>query len=189
MNRYANQTTTLLRKQLLNKTYDGGIALVSRIGTGNLVSTLLDGMDEISNYLSLIFPKLIALAIIPWVILIYVFTLNALSGWILLLVFPLLILFMIILGTAAQSKAIKQYAGYVKLQNHFVDALRGLSTLKVLGLARRYGNIVYKNSENYRKKNYGCFKSCYLINFYTRFLYYFINCNDCYVFRNWFDQW
>ena len=53
MNRYANQTTALLRQQLLNKTYDGGIALVSRIGTGNLVSTLLDGMDEISNYLSL----------------------------------------------------------------------------------------------------------------------------------------
>lgn len=171
MNRYANQTTTLLRKQLLNKTYDGGIALVSRIGTGNLVSTLLDGMDEISNYLSLIFPKLIALAIIPWVILIYVFTLNALSGWILLLVFPLLILFMIILGTAAQSKAIKQYAGYVKLQNHFVDALRGLSTLKVLGLARRYGNIVYKNSENYRKKTMGVLRvailSTFTLDFFT----------------------
>ena len=171
MNRYANQTTTLLRQQLLNKTYDGGIALVSRIGTGNLVSTLLDGMDEISNYLSLIFPKLIALAIVPWVILIYIFTLNALSGWILLLVFPLLILFMIILGTAAQSKASKQYAGYVKLQNHFVDALRGLSTLKVLGLARRYGNIVYKNSENYRKKTMGVLRvailSTFTLDFFT----------------------
>ena len=171
MNRYANQTTALLRQQLLNKTYDGGIALVSRIGTGNLVSTLLDGMDEISNYLSLIFPKLIALAIVPWVILIYIFTLNALSGWILLLVFPLLILFMIILGTAAQSKASKQYAGYIKLQNHFVDALRGLSTLKVLGLAKKYGNIVYKNSENYRKKTMGVLRvailSTFTLDFFT----------------------
>lgn len=171
MNRYANQTTALLRQQLLNKTYDAGIALVSRIGTGNLVSTLLDGMDEISNYLSLIFPKLIALAIVPWVILTYIFTLNALSGWILLLVFPLLILFMIILGTAAQSKASKQYAGYIKLQNHFVDALRGLSTLKVLGLAKKYGNIVYKNSENYRKKTMGVLRvailSTFTLDFFT----------------------
>ncbi len=161
MNRYANQITALLREELLNKTYDGGIALVSRIGTGNLVSTLLDGMDEISNYLSLIFPKLIALAIVPWIILIYIFTLNALSAWILLLVFPLLILFMIILGTAAQSKA----------SNHFVDALRGLSTLKVLGLAKKYGNIVYKNSENYRKKTMGVLRvailSTFTLDFFT----------------------
>src|SRR5699024_9807416 len=91
-----NQTTALLRQQLLNKTYDGGIALVSRIGTGNLVSTLLDGMDEISNYLSLIFPKLIALAIVPWMILIYIFTLNALSVWILLFVFLYLYLYSIL---------------------------------------------------------------------------------------------
>lgn len=171
MNRYANQTTSLLRKKLLNKTYDGGISLVSRIGTGNLVSTLLDGMDEISNYLSLIFPKLISLAIVPWIILIYIFTLNALSGWILLLVFPLLILFMIILGTAAQSKASKQYAGYVKLQNHFVDAMRGLSTLKVLGLAKKYGNLVYQNSENYRKKTMNVLRvailSTFTLDFFT----------------------
>lgn len=171
MNRYAHQTTTLLRSKLLDKIYQGGIALSSLVGTGNLVAMLLDGMDEVSNYLSLIFPKLITLAIVPWVILIYIFTLNALSGWILLLVFPLLILFMIILGTAAQARASKQYAGYVKLQNHFVDALRGLGTLKVLGLAKKYGKDVYKNSENYRKQTMKVLRvailSTFTLDFFT----------------------
>lgn len=171
MNNYAHQTTSLLRSQLLDKIYHGGIALSSRVGTGNLVAMLLDGMDEVSNYLALIFPKIIALAIIPWILLIYIFTLNALSGWILLLVFPLLILFMIILGTAAQARASKQYAGYVKLQNHFVDALRGLGTLKVLGLAKKYGQVVYKNSENYRKQTMKVLKvailSTFTLDFFT----------------------
>lgn len=171
MNRYAHQTTSLLRSKILDKIYRGGIDLSSKVGTGNLVAMLLDGMDEVSNYLSLIFPKVIALAIIPWILLIYIFTLNALSGWILLLVFPLLILFMIILGTAAQARASKQYAGYVKLQNHFVDSLRGLGTLKVLGLAKKYGQTVYKNSENYRKQTMRVLKvailSTFTLDFFT----------------------
>lgn len=171
MNRYAGQTTNLLRQRLLTKIYQGGIALSAKMGTGNIVAMLLDGMDEVSNYLEIIFPKLISLAIVPWIILIYIFTQNALSGWILLLVFPLLILFMIILGTAAQARASKQYSGYIKLQNHFVDALRGLATLKVLGLSKKYGQTVYQKSESYRKQTMRVLRvailSTFTLDFFT----------------------
>lgn len=152
MNRFANNAAIYLHDKLLNKIYQGGVALSSKTGTGNLVSMLLDGMDEVHNYLNLIFPKLMTLAIIPWVILVYIFTQNALSGWILLLLFPLIIMFLIILGLTAQKRADKQYAGYIVLQNNFVDALRGLPTLKVLGLAKKYSNEVYQKSEGYRKQ-------------------------------------
>lgn len=171
MKRYARQTTTLLREEILNKIYQGGLSVSSKVGTGNLVAMLLDGMDEVADYLSLIFPKLIGLAIIPWIILIYIFTKNAVSGWILLLVFPLLILFMIILGKAAQDQASKQYGGYIRLQNHFVDALRGIGTLKVLGLAKRYGKEVYANSEAYRKQTMRVLRvailSTFTLDFFT----------------------
>lgn len=171
MNRYAGQTTNLLRSRLLQKIYKGGVALSSKIGTGNVVTMLLDGMDEVSNYLEIIFPKLIAVAIVPWIILIYIFSQNVLSGWILLLVFPLLILFMIILGTAAQARASKQYSGYVRLQNHFVDALRGLATLKVLGLAKKYSKNVYASSEDYRKQTMKVLRvailSTFTLDFFT----------------------
>ena len=171
MKRYARQTTTLLREEILNKIYQGGLSVSSKVGTGNLVAMLLDGMDEVADYLSLIFPKLIGLSIIPWIILIYIFTKNVVSGWILLLVFPLLILFMIILGKAAQDQASKQYGGYIRLQNHFVDALRGIGTLKVLGLAKRYGKEVYANSEAYRKQTMRVLRvailSTFTLDFFT----------------------
>ena len=171
MKRYARQTTGLLREQILDKVYQGGLSVSAKVGTGNLVAMLLDGMDEVSEYLALIFPKVIGLAIIPWIILIYIFTQNAVSGWILLLVFPLLILFMIILGKAAQDQASKQYGGYIRLQNHFVDALRGIGTLKVLGLAKRYGKEVYKNSEAYRKQTMRVLRvailSTFTLDFFT----------------------
>lgn len=171
MNQYAHKTTSLLRTKMLDKVYHGGIDLSSKVGTGNLVAMLLDGIDEVVNYLELIFPKVIGMAIIPWIILIYVFKLNLLSGIILLVVFPILILFMIILGTAAQANASKQFAGYINLQNHFVDALRGLATLKVLGLAKEYSKVVFESSESYRKKTMNVLRiailSTFALDFFT----------------------
>lgn len=132
---------------------------------------LLDGMDEVTNYLTLIFPKIIALAIIPWVILVYIFMQDVFSGVILLLLFPLIIFFMVILGKAAQAKADQQYSTYIRLSNQFMDALRGLSTLKVLGLSKRYGDDVYYTSENHRKATMATLRiamlSTFALDFFT----------------------
>ena len=40
-------------------------------------------------------------------------------GIVLLVVFPLIIIFMIVLGYAARAKADKQYEGFQRLSNHF----------------------------------------------------------------------
>ncbi|MDN6080800.1 MAG: thiol reductant ABC exporter subunit CydD, partial [Leuconostoc sp.] len=73
------------------------------------------------------------------------------QGLFLLLVFPVVILFFIILGLAAQSKADAEFANFKNLNNRFVDALRGLPTLKQLGLSQSYGDEIYNISEDYRK--------------------------------------
>lgn len=171
MNNFATRTTDILRHELLNKIYDGGVALTAKEGTASIVTMLLDGMDEVTNYLTLIFPKIIALAIIPWVILVYIFMQDVFSGVILLLLFPLIIFFMVILGKAAQAKADQQYSTYIRLSNHFMDALRGLSTLKVLGLSKRYGDDVYYTSENHRKATMATLRiamlSTFALDFFT----------------------
>ena len=64
------------------------------------------------------------------------FTQDIRSGVTLLIVFPIIIIFMIVLGYAAQSKADKQYAAFQMLSNHFIDSLRGIDTLKLFGLSK-----------------------------------------------------
>ena len=76
--------------------------------------------------------------IVPWVILVVVFYYDWVSGVILLLVFPLIIIFMIVLGYAAQSKADRQYRSFQILSNHFIDSLRGIDTLKLFGMSKSY---------------------------------------------------
>lgn len=165
LNKYATHTTEEIRNQLLDKIYTTGPQMISKAGSGNLVTTALNGMDQINNYFNLILSKFMNMMIIPWIILIFIFFQNVASGITLILVFPIIIIFMIILGYAAQSKADSQYAEYVVLSNHFVDALRGLTTLKMLGLSKEYTHNIYTVSEEYRKKTMSTLRVAILSTF------------------------
>ncbi|MFD1421737.1 thiol reductant ABC exporter subunit CydD [Lactiplantibacillus songbeiensis] len=165
------KTTGDLRRQVMQKLYRLGPSYVAKTGTGNVVTTALEGIDKVQTYLMLVVIKVIDMMVIPWVILIYIAWLRWREALFLLAIFPLIIVFMIILGYAAQAKADKQYVGYQRLSNHFVDTLRGLPTLKQLGLSRQYANNVYQVSEGYRKQTLAVIKiamlSTFALDFFT----------------------
>lgn len=119
LDHFARRESSQLRKQLLGKLFELGPRIVQEEGTGNVITMALDGIGLVENYLHLILSKMINMSIIPWFILAVVFYLDWESGLVLLLVFPLIIIFMIILGFAAQAKADCQYASYQRLSNHF----------------------------------------------------------------------
>ncbi|WP_119325371.1 thiol reductant ABC exporter subunit CydD [Companilactobacillus musae] len=162
---YASKTSEDIRSMLLDKVYQAGPEMISEEGTGNLVTSSLDGIDLVENYFKLIFTKLMNMSIIPPVLLIYIYTQNVASGITLTIIVPLVILFMIILGLAAQSKADAQYKQYTILSNHFLDALRGLPTLKMLGLSKRYAKNIYTVSDEYRRRTMNTLRIAILSTF------------------------
>lgn len=171
LDRYAATTSKELRQQLLTKVFRLGPQIVQAHGTGNMTTMALDGIDQVENYLQLILAKLVNMAVIPWLILVTIFLLDVQSGLVLLLVFPLIILFMIILGKAAKSKADTQFHAFQILSNHFIDSLRGISTLKLFGLSKSYSNSIYKTSEQFRKATMNTLKiavlSTFALDFFT----------------------
>jgi len=150
LDRYATEQASAIRQQLLLKVFHDGPTIIQKQGTGNITTLALDGIDNVKNYLKLISEKMMSMVIVPWLILATIFWLDWRSGVVLLLVFPLIILFMIILGYAAKNKADKQFASYQKLANHFMDAIRGIDTLKRFGISQDYGNSIFKTSERFR---------------------------------------
>src|SRR5699024_11278545 len=90
-------------------------------------------IKKMNNYIEITIPLLIKTFIIQLLLVIYVATLDLPSAGILVVTVPIIILFMILLGLAAQRQADKQYETYQRLSNHFIDALKGLETLKYLG--------------------------------------------------------
>ncbi|ADG40074.1 MULTISPECIES: thiol reductant ABC exporter subunit CydD [Leuconostoc] len=148
---YADAAVEDYRVQLLEKYTALGSTVVANQGTGNAVTTLGAGLDNVKNYFQLLLIKVFDLSIIPWLVLAYIFYIKWEQGLFLLLIFPVVIIFFIILGLAAQSKADAEFANFKNLNNRFVDALRGLPTLKQLGLANTYSDEIYQISEDYRK--------------------------------------
>lgn len=168
---YARVSAQDFRKRLLKKTFELGPAIVQREGTGNMVTLALDGISEVENYIHLIYSKVISMMIIPVILLIVCFFLDWISGIIMLLVYPLIVLFMIILGYAAKAKADRQFAAFQLLSNHFIDSLRGIDTLKYLGLSKRYSRSIYRSSERFRKSTMSVIKvammSTFALDFFT----------------------
>ncbi len=172
---FVEKTTGEMREQLMTKLFRLGPSLVEKNGTGNTVTMALEGIDKVQTYLMLIIIKIMDMGITPWVILLYIAFLQWKEAAFLLIIYPVIILFMIILGLAAQSKADRQYAGYQRLSNNFVDTLRGLGTLKQLGLSKRYANNVYSVSEDYRKETMATLRIA-MTSLHTGLLYHTIGC-------------
>ncbi|WP_373192303.1 thiol reductant ABC exporter subunit CydD [Enterococcus sp. RIT-PI-f] len=168
---YSYQQAADLRDQLLEKLFRVGPQISQQQGTGNVTTMVLEGINQVENYLKLILAKIMNMSIIPWVILALVFYLDWESGLVLLLVFPLIIIFMIILGYAAQSKAEKQYRTFQLLSNHFIDSLRGIDTLKLFGVSKKYGKSIFASSERFRKATMASLKvgilSTFALDFFT----------------------
>lgn len=168
---FVEQTSGELRERLMAQIFRLGPSVAAKQGTGNLVTMALEGIDQVQTYLMLVIIKVLDLGITPWIILGYIAWLQWQQAAFLLLIYPVIILFMVILGLAAKSKADRQYAGYQRLSNNFVDTLRGLGTLKQLGLSRKYAGNVYQVSEDYRKETMSTLKiamtSTFALDFFT----------------------
>lgn len=168
---YARVEAKKLRKTLLEKVFILGPELVQKQGTGHMVTLTLDGISEVEDYIQLTLGKMISMMIVPIVVLAMAFYLDWVSGVILFFIYPLIVLFMIILGYAAKAKADKQFVSFQRLSNHFIDSLRGIDTLKYFGLSKRYANSIYKTSERFRKTTMSVLRvailSTFALDFFT----------------------
>lgn len=151
LERYAATRAEELRARLLKKVFDGGAGVVQAHGTGKVSTMVLEGVDQVETYISLILPKSVGVVVIPFVLLVWIFPLDWVSGVIALITFPFIILYMVILGHTAQDEAAKQHATFQVMSNHFIDSLRGIDTLKLLGKGRAQGKSIFEVSERFRE--------------------------------------
>jgi ATP-binding cassette, subfamily C, bacterial CydD len=166
---FAANTSREVRENLLQKLFALGPRFVKEEGTGQTVTLVMEGTMKFRRYLELFYPKMVNVAIIPAMICVVILLENSRSGIILILTLPILVAFMILLGLAAKSKADRQYESYHLLSNHFVDSLRGLETLKYLGLSKQHIEKIALVSERYRKGTMATLRVAFLSSFALEF--------------------
>jgi ATP-binding cassette subfamily C protein CydCD len=139
-----------LRKRLFEKILSLGPAYTRGERTGELVNTVVEGVEALDAYFSQYLPQLVIAGLVPLSILIIVFPSDPFSGLVLFLTAPLIPVFMYLIGKAAEKLTKRQWDTLGRLSAHFLDSLQGLTTLKELGRSRKYANSISEASERFR---------------------------------------
>ena len=148
----AVQVKNFIREKLLKHLYLLGPAVVNRQATGELISTSMQGVEALDGFVGQYLPQAVLAGLIPISILVIVFPIDFLSGLIFLLTGPLIPLFMVLVGWAAEAVTGAQYSALGKMSAYFLDTIQGLATLKQFNQSQARVERIAAISESYRKK-------------------------------------
>lgn len=163
--KYALQTAAMLRESVFHTYFHQTATATQKIGTGHLVTLAMEGVDHVKTYLEIIGIRMIKSFVLPTFIVLFVFTIDRKSAYILVGVVPIIIIFMILLGVAAEKMADRQYVTYKRLSNHFIDSLRGLESLAYLGKSKAHGKQIGRVSDDYRQATMKTLRVAFLSSF------------------------
>ncbi|MBX3035753.1 MAG: thiol reductant ABC exporter subunit CydD [Anaerolineales bacterium] len=149
-NAVAVKIKTDLREKLFAHILKLGPAYSRGQRTGELTTAAVEGIEALDAYFSQYLPQLVITALVPISILIFVFPIDLLTGFVFLITAPLIPFFMIIIGKGAEIVTKRQYDTLQLLSAHFLDSLQGLTTLKLFGQSKGQAKNIAKISEQYR---------------------------------------
>lgn len=141
-----------LRAALTEHLMTLGPAWAAQGESGARVSLLLEQVEATDGFFARFLPQSAAALAVPAVILIAVFPLDWLAGLILALTAPLIPLFMILIGLGAKAAQARHMVALERLGAHFLDRLKGLETLRLLGQAAVETERVRAAADDYRRK-------------------------------------
>lgn len=150
--RFAHESVAAIRRAALARAYACPTEVTDAHGIGALATSLTEGCLKVERYIALVIPKTVMLIVGPVVIALVILALDPISGIIVIVCFPFIILFMRLIGHTASDESAKRLRGFSVLSNHFIDALRGMSTLKANRVSKGYAKIIHSTSEAYRKQ-------------------------------------
>ncbi|WP_222985515.1 ATP-binding cassette domain-containing protein [Psittacicella gerlachiana] len=130
----------------------------------------LEQVELLNNYIARFYPQAIASRIQPILILIAVFCLNWIAGLILLICFPLLPVFMILIGLKTSEMNAKQLKNLLFLGNQFHDKLVGIKTIIAFSKQKETLEKMTINSQNYTYTTMQLLKVAFLNSAVLEFL-------------------
>jgi len=151
-NAVAVKIKTDLRERLFDHILKLGPAYTRSQRTGELTAAAVEGIEALDAYYSQYLPQLVITTLVPTSILLFVFRIDLLSGFIMLITAPLIPFFMIMIGKGAEIITKRQYDTLARLSAHFLDSLQGLTTLKLFGRSKSHAKNIEIVSNQFRDR-------------------------------------
>lgn len=151
-----------IRSQVLDKLTRLGPAFIKGKPAGSWASIVLEQVEDLQDFYARYLPQITLAGFIPILILAAVFPINWAAGLILLLTAPLIPLFMILVGMGAADANRKNFSALARLSGHFMDRLKGLSTLKLFHRGDAELKVIADASEEFRSRTMAVLRMAFL---------------------------
>ncbi len=151
-----------LRSELLDKFYRLGPAWRNLQQSGGLSTIFQEQVEALDGYYSRYRPQQWLATIAPVLIVLAVMPYSWVAAVILSLTAPLIPLFMVLVGWGAKSRQSRQFQALQRMSGYFLEALRGLPTLRILDAHRRETATVSHIADEFRIRTMSVLRLAFL---------------------------
>ncbi len=130
--------------------------------TGELANLLGEGLESLDAFFARYLPQLVVAVAVPLLVLAVVAPVDVTAALIMLATAPLIPVMMVLIGRWAGELHQKRWQVLSRLSGHFLDVLKGLSTLKLFGRSREQSEIIFAYSEEFRRTTMGVLRVAFL---------------------------
>ncbi|BBG29930.1 thiol reductant ABC exporter subunit CydD [Zymobacter palmae] len=142
-----------VREDVLRRIGERGPLWSQRQHSAALGNQVWDQVDALQNYYADYRPQMLLCGTIPLIILCAVLPVSWAAALILLITGPLIPLNMAMIGWGAKNLQDQQLTETHRMSRHFLDTLKGMPTLRLLGRSHQQANEIYAVSEGVRQRN------------------------------------
>lgn len=148
----AGRLATLAKQDLRHKIWHHLLKLGPFTGErhGDVVHLMTDGLESVEAYIARYVPQMLYAMMIPLIMAIAIIDAAPWVAIILLITFPLIPFFMILIGKKAESMNKEQWERMSFLSGHFLDVLQGIVTLKLFGRSEEQVDVIARLSAEFR---------------------------------------
>ena len=154
-----------LRDGLMRRAIEGGPSWLSEHRTGEITQLATRGVEALDAYFARYLPQLVLTAITSPMFVVAIWATDWISGLVIVLTLPIVLLFMVLAGLSAQRRTNEQWRTLERLSNHFLDVVEGLTTLRVFGRALAQRRAVESVTHEYRRTTMGVLRLSFLSSF------------------------
>ena len=154
-----------LRDGLMRRAIEGGPSWLSEHRTGEITQLATRGVEALDAYFARYLPQLVLTAITSPMFVVAIWATDWISGLVIVLTLPIVLLFMVLAGLSAQRRTNEQWRTLERMSNHFLDVVEGLTTLRVFGRALAQSRAVESVTHEYRRTTMGVLRLSFLSSF------------------------
>jgi thiol reductant ABC exporter CydD subunit len=163
--RAAVAVTSQLRTALLRRAVELGPGWLAGRRSGELTELATRGVDAVDPYFARYLPQLVIACLVPPMLVVVIAATDWLSGLLVLLTLPVVVVFLVLIGLATRRQSERQWQSLARLAHHFLDVVEGLATLRTFGRARAQQRSIVAVTDEYRHTTLGVLRVAFLSSF------------------------